>query len=159
MQITSAQCWTRLTSTSEYLDCHFLLWNKLITIVFVNSRREDREPTVTDNLFNEIHNKTMPTSHFVRSPRKWLRTWAMLSCLNCSKQNLKRNAKSAFLHWNSGIIYCTCGHLLKESEANRGVMQCTLNLLSIPPNYVIKKGRLHGHRYVKTTEQRVSCCP
>ena len=25
-----------------------------------------------------------------------------------------------------------CGHLLKESEANRGVIQCTLDFLSIP---------------------------
>ena len=38
---------------------------------------------------------------------------------------------------------CTCGHLLKESEANRSAIQCT-----------IKKGRPHGHRYGKTTEQR-----
>ena len=76
MQITSAQCWTRLTSTSEYLDCHILLWNKLITIVFVNLWRRSRT-TLTDNLFNEIYNKTMPTTHSVRSPRKWLRTWAM----------------------------------------------------------------------------------
>ena len=42
---------------------------------------------------------------------------------------------------------------MKESEANRGAVQYTLDLLSIH-NYVIKKGRLHGHRYGKTTEQR-----
>ena len=52
-----------------------------------------------------------------------------------------------------GIISCTCGHLLKESEANRSAIQCTLDLLSIP-NCVIKKGRPHGHRYGKTTAQR-----
>ena len=71
----SAQCWTRLTSTSEYLDCH-ILWNKLITVVFVNSWRRSRT-TLIDNLVNEIYNKTMPTTHEVRSPRKWSRTWAM----------------------------------------------------------------------------------
>ena len=42
--------------------------------------------------------------------------------------------------------------LLKESAANRGVIQYTLDLLSIP-NYVIKKGRPHGHRYGKTPEK------
>ena len=57
------------------------------------------------------------------------------------------------MYWSLGIIYRTCGRLLKESEANRGAIQCTLDLLSIP-NYVIKKGRLHGHRYGKTKEQR-----
>ena len=50
-------------------------------------------------------------------------------------------------------ITLECGHLLNESEANRGAIQCTWDLLSIP-NYAIKKGRLHGHRYGKTTEQR-----
>ena len=23
-------------------------------------------------------------------------------------------------HWSRGIVYCPCGHLLRESEANRG---------------------------------------
>ena len=61
--------------------------------------------------------------------------------------------KECPLYWCQGIVYCTCGHLLKESEANRGAIQCTLDLLSIQ-NYVIKKGRPHGHRYGKATEQR-----
>ena len=65
----------------------------------------------------------------------------------------KTQCKECLLYWNLGIIYCTCGHLLKESEANRGAIQCTLDLLSIS-NYVIKKGRPHGHRYGKTTEHR-----
>ena len=47
--------------------------------------------------------------------------------------------KECLLYWSQGIVYCTCGHLLKESEANRGAIQYTLDLLSIQ-NYVIKKG-------------------
>ena len=65
----------------------------------------------------------------------------------------KTQCKECLLYWNLGIIYCTCGHLLKESEANPSSIQFTLDLLSIP-KYVIKKGRPHGHRYGKTTEQR-----
>ena len=65
----------------------------------------------------------------------------------------RTQCKACLLYWSLGIIYCTCGHLLKESEANRSAIQCTLDFLSIP-NYVIKKGRLHGHRYGKTTAQR-----
>ena len=60
--------------------------------------------------------------------------------------------KECLSYWSEGIVYCTCGHLLKESEANRGVIQYTLDLLSIP-EYVIKKGRPHGHRYGKTPQQ------
>ena len=60
----------------------------------------------------------------------------------------KTQYKECLLYSSSGIVYCTCGHLLKESEASRGAIQCTLDLLSIQ-NYVIKKGRHHGHRYGK----------
>ena len=65
----------------------------------------------------------------------------------------KTQCKECLSYWSEGIVYCTCGHLLKESAANRGVIQYTLDLLSIP-NYVIKKGRLHGHRYGKTPQQK-----
>ena len=73
--------------------------------------------------------------------------------MNCSRQIQKRNAKECLLYWSQGIVCCTCGHLLKESEASRGAIQCTLNLLSIQ-NYVMKKGRPHGHRYGKSKEPR-----
>ena len=61
--------------------------------------------------------------------------------------------KECLLYWNQGIVYCTCGHLLRENQSSRGILRWTLDLLSIP-NYVIKKGRPHGHRYGKTKEQR-----
>ena len=65
----------------------------------------------------------------------------------------KVQCKDCLYYWNQGIVYCTCGHLLKESEASRGAIQWTLDLLSIQ-NHVIKKGRPPGHRYGKTKEQR-----
>ena len=51
------------------------------------------------------------------------------------------------------IVYCTCGHLFRENQSSRGILRWTLDLLSIP-NYVIKKGRPHGHRYGKIKEQK-----
>ena len=52
-------------------------------------------------------------------------------------------------YWNIGILYCTCGHLLhKERRANQQFIYCTMDLLSVT-EYVIKKGRPHGHRYGK----------
>ena len=50
-------------------------------------------------------------------------------------------------------INCTCGNLLRENKSSRSIFQWTLDLPSIP-NYVIKKGRLHGNRHGKTEEQR-----
>ena len=54
--------------------------------------------------------------------------------------------------FNQGIVYCTCGHLLRENQSSRRIHRWQLDLLSIP-NYVIKKGRPHGNRHGKTEEQ------
>ena len=52
-------------------------------------------------------------------------------------------------YWNTGFLYCTCGHFLhKEIGTNRKFIKYTMDLLSVP-EYVIKKGRPHGHRYGK----------
>ena len=49
------------------------------------------------------------------------------------------------LYWNQGIIYCTCGQFLVESESRIKFNKLRLDALSIP-HYVIKKGRGHGVR-------------
>ena len=41
----------------------------------------------------------------------------------------KTQCKECQSFWSEGIVYCTCGHLLKESAANRGVIEYTLDLL------------------------------
>ena len=65
----------------------------------------------------------------------------------------KTQCKACLSYWSEGIVYCTCGHLLKETVANGSFIEYTLDLLSIP-EYVIKKGRPHGHRYGKTPEEK-----
>ena len=51
--------------------------------------------------------------------------------------------------WNVGIVCCACGHFLqKETAANRHFVKFSMDLLSLP-QCVIKKGRLHGHKYGK----------
>ena len=66
--------------------------------------------------------------------------------------DLETQCKECLLDWSQGIVHCICGHFLKESEVNRGAIQCSLDLFSIQ-NYVIKKGRPHGHRFGKIPEQ------
>ena len=61
----------------------------------------------------------------------------------------KTQCKVCLSYWNIGILYCTCGHFLhKERGANQQFINYTIDLLSVP-EYVIKKGRPHGHRYGK----------
>ena len=48
-----------------------------------------------------------------------------------------------------GHRHRTCGHFLRKgTEENKKFIQYMVDLLSIP-DYYIKKGRLHGHRYGK----------
>ena len=65
----------------------------------------------------------------------------------------KTQCKACLSHWSEGIVYCTCGHLLKETVANRRFIENTLDLLS-KTEYVIKKGRPHGHRYGKAPDNK-----
>ena len=61
----------------------------------------------------------------------------------------KAQCKVCLSYWDVGIVYCTCGHFLRKgTEDNKKFIQYTMDLLSIP-DYYIKKGRPHGHRYGK----------
>ena len=61
----------------------------------------------------------------------------------------KTQCKVCLSYGNIGIVYCTCWDFLRKGRgANHQFIKCTMDLLSIP-EYVIKKGRPHGHRYGK----------
>ena len=61
----------------------------------------------------------------------------------------KAQCKVCLSYWNIGLFYCTCGHFLhKQRGANQQFINYTMDLLSVP-EYAIKKGRLHKHRYGK----------
>ena len=65
----------------------------------------------------------------------------------------KVQCSHCLLFWNQGILYCTFGQFLVDSESRRKFHKLRLNALSIP-NYVIKKGPNHGARHGKTEVQR-----
>ena len=65
----------------------------------------------------------------------------------------KVQCSECLLYWNQGIVYCTCGHFLKESESSQSFHQWRLDALSIQ-NCVIKKGRPRGARHGKTEAQK-----
>ena len=61
----------------------------------------------------------------------------------------KLQCKACLTHWSAGIVYCTCGHLMKDDTAeNKKYISSVLDLFSIP-NFYIRKGPPHGHRYGK----------
>ena len=66
----------------------------------------------------------------------------------------KTQCKVCLSFWDIGIVYCTCGHFLRDgTEENKKFVQYTMDIFSIP-NYYIKKGRPHGHRYGKKPGDR-----
>ena len=61
----------------------------------------------------------------------------------------KSQCRACLTYWDAGIVYCTCGHLMKDDTTeNKKYISSVLDLFSIP-NFYIRKGRPHGHRYGK----------
>ena len=57
--------------------------------------------------------------------------------------------KACLAYWDAGIVYCTCGHFLRDdTTVNKKYIKSVVDLFSIP-NFYIRKGRPHGHTYGK----------
>ena len=66
----------------------------------------------------------------------------------------KAQCKACLASWDAGIVYCTCGHFLRDDTTeNKKYIKSVLDLFSIP-NFHIRKGRPHGHRYGKKEGDR-----
>ena len=65
----------------------------------------------------------------------------------------KVQCPECLLCWNHAIVYCTCGHLLVESESSQHFHQWRLDAFSIL-HYVIRKERPRGARHGKTEAQK-----
>ena len=66
--------------------------------------------------------------------------------VNYWRRNPKRSAKYVLSYWSIGIVNCTWKHFFAEAAVIRKFVKHTMDLLSVR-EYVIKKGRAHGHRY------------
>ena len=94
----------------------------------------------------------------MKKSKKMIKDMGNVELFELFETDPETQCKECLLYWSQGIENCTCGHLLKESEASRGAIQCTLDLLSIQ-NHVIKKGRPNGHRFGKTKDKETIILP
>ena len=62
---------------------------------------------------------------FSTTTKKMIKDMGNAELFELCETNSKTQCKECLLYWIQGIVYCTCGHLLKENEANRGAIQCT----------------------------------
>ena len=61
----------------------------------------------------------------------------------------KAQCRLCLAYWDVGIVYCTCGHFLRDDTAdNKKYIKSVLDLFSIP-NFYIRKSRPRGHSYGK----------
>ena len=137
----------RHTWTSEFQDYHIPLWNTRKVPAFDNWFRKLRTIQI-DMPFNKIYDRI---NHLILSPesKQMIHDVGNIELRELPETEPKTQCTECLSYWNIGILYCTCGHFLhKERGANQLFISYTMDLLSLL-EYVIKKGRPHGHRYGK----------
>ena len=88
-------------------------------------------------------------NHFSQESKQMIHEVGNIELCELLDMEPKAQCKVCLSYWDAGIVYCTCGHFLRDdTKENKKFVQYTMDLLSIP-NYHIKKGRHHRHRYGK----------
>ena len=91
--------------------------------------------------------QNQPFNPFSPESKQMIRDVRNIDLCELLETEPKTQCKVCLSYWNTGIVYCMCGHFLRKGrEENQQFIKYTMDLLSIP-EYVIKKGRPHGHRY------------
>ena len=96
-------------------------------------------------LFNETYNR----NPFSPESKQMIHEVGNIELCELLDTEPKAQCKVCLSYWDIGNVYFTCGHFLREGrEENQKFIKYTMDLHSIP-DYYIKKGRPHGHRYGK----------
>ena len=107
-----------------------------------NENHPDRHALQQDLRQTQAYNSFSPES------KKMIQDVGNIELCELLETEPKTQCTACLSYWNIGIVYCTCGHFLHQTAVNRKFVKYTMDLLSVP-EYVIKKGRAHGHRYGK----------
>ena len=68
----------------------------------------------------------------------------------------KAQCKVCLAYWNVGIVYCTCGHFLRDgSDENKKFIKHTIDLFSIPGYYIKKRATPRAPLREETRGSRV----
>ena len=83
----------------------------------------DRYALQQDLRQNQAYNPFSPES------KKMIQDVGNIELFELLETNSKTQCKACLSNWSEGIVFCTCGHLLKEPVANRRFIICTMDLL------------------------------
>ena len=109
-------------------------------------RHPHREALEAD-LQNSVYNP------FNDDSKAMIREMGNVELLELCETIPKVQCSECLLYGHQGVIYCTCGDLLVESESSQNFSQWRLDALSTP-HHAIKKVRPHGARHGKTEAQQ-----
>ena len=115
---------------------------ELVKKIESHPHRQDFQADLQSDAYNPFSEKS----------KKMIRDMGNVELFELCETIPKVQCSQCLLYWNQGIVYCTCGHLLRENQSSRHLHHWQLDVLSIP-FCVIKKGRPHGNRHGKTEEQ------
>ena len=96
--------------------------------------------------------RTTSTAHSATIRKAMIRELGNVELFELCETIPKVQCSHCLLYCKQGIVNCTCGQCLFDSESRRKFYKRRLDAHSIP-HYVIKKGRCHGARHGKTNEQ------
>ena len=113
--------------------------------------------TQIEMLFNETLRQSQSFNPFSQESKQMIHEVGNIELCELLETEPKTQCKVCLSYWDTGIVYCTCGLFLRKGrEENQKFIKYKMDLLSIP-DYVIKKGRPHGHRYGKKPGDKEYC--
>ena len=83
--------------------------------------------------------------------------WGNVELFELCETIPKVQCSECLLYWNQGVICCTCGHLLVESESSQNFGHWRVDALSIP-HYAIKREDSTVFEYGKTGPHKEHFC-
>ena len=129
-------------------DYRIQQWCNCMAPAFENWFRKSRTTPHRHALQRDLQ-QSQSLNPFSQESKEMIREVENVELCELLDMEPKAQCKVCLSYWDVGIVYCTCGHFLRNgTEENRKFVQYTMDLLSIP-NYYVKKGRPHGHRYGK----------
>ena len=139
---------TRRISISTSQECRIRQWNDHMASTFKTWFRRSRT-TLSDKHFKVIFNNIDHSILFSKESRDVIKAAGNTELCEILDVEPKAQCKACLAYWDAGIVYCTCGHFLRDDTTeNKKYIKSVLDLFSIP-NFYIRKGRPHGHRYGK----------
>ena len=95
--------------------------NRVRELVKKIENHPDRHALQLDLQQNKAYNS------FSTTTKKMIQDVCNVGLFELFETDPKTQCKECPSYWSEGIVYCTCGHVLKEIVANRGVIQYTVD--------------------------------